>query len=192
MSTLLRTERAFRVFFLLKRHLQQAAERARSRAIAGREGGGTKPPTTYLLCAPPARDYSTSTSWRLQRRRIPIRLLRTFHPCRCLMAPNTRDRMHEAWTRASLLQVGSSGEPGCTPETRTSLDASRHVGGANLLAAQTAWLVSVAPSGISPYSTYRHNAISSFRATATMPIRRSRRLPWPNLPRYHRVRTLSG
>lgn len=36
-----------------------------------------------------------------------------------------------------------------------------------------------APSGITPWSKYRQRAISSFRATATIPTRRERRLPGP-------------
>ena len=40
---------------------------------------------------------------------------------------------------------------------------------------------STAPSGTVPVSRYRHNATSSFRASATIPIFRKRIPPWPNL-----------
>ncbi len=45
----------------------------------------------------------------------------------------------------------------------------------------------IAPSGTTPVVTYRHSAITSLRATATIPIRRAR-LPVPKCSRYHRVR----
>jgi hypothetical protein len=57
---------------------------------------------------------------------------------------------------------------------------------------QAAWPFTIAPSGISPCSTYRHSAISSFRASATIPMRRCRRLPRPNLSSYQRVSALVG
>ena len=51
--------------------------------------------------------------------------------------------------------------------------------------------VTRAPSGAVPQVTNRHRAITSLRATATMPIRRAR-LPMPNRSRNHRVRALCG
>jgi hypothetical protein len=49
----------------------------------------------------------------------------------------------------------------------------------------------IAPAGTTPVVTYRHSAITSWRATATMPIRRAR-FPVPNCARYHWVKTLCG
>jgi hypothetical protein len=49
----------------------------------------------------------------------------------------------------------------------------------------------MAPSGALPLVTNRQRAITSLRATATMPIRRAR-LPVPNRSRNHRVRVLCG
>jgi hypothetical protein len=49
----------------------------------------------------------------------------------------------------------------------------------------------MAPLGTTPLVAYRHNAITSFRATATMPMRRAR-LPVPNRSRYQRVSALWG
>ena len=57
---------------------------------------------------------------------------------------------------------------------------------------QAAWLFSIAPSGISPCSTYRHSTISSFRASATIPMRRIRLLPLPKRRWYHWANALSG
>src|SRR5207302_4881355 len=48
---------------------------------------------------------------------------------------------------------------------------------------------STAPVGITPSVAYRHSAISSFRASATMPILRVR-LPRPKRSWYQRVRAL--
>ncbi len=49
----------------------------------------------------------------------------------------------------------------------------------------------IAPAGTTPVVTYRHNAIRSLRATATMPIRRAR-VPCAKRSRYHCVRGLCG
>lgn len=49
----------------------------------------------------------------------------------------------------------------------------------------------IAPAGTTPVVTYRHSAITSWRATATMPIRRAR-FPVPKCSRYHCVRALCG
>lgn len=71
------------------------------------------------------------------------------------------------------------GHPVYSPATRTSL-CDDPCAITTYADAQAAWLLTIAPSGISPRSTYRHNAISNFRASATMPMRRSRLLPPPN------------
>jgi hypothetical protein len=49
----------------------------------------------------------------------------------------------------------------------------------------------IAPCGTTPAVTYRHRAITSFRATATIPMRRAR-WPLPKFARYQRVSALSG
>ena len=49
-----------------------------------------------------------------------------------------------------------------------------------------------APSGTFPSSRWRHNATSSFRARATIPIFRIRLLPPPNRSRYHWLKRLVG
>jgi hypothetical protein len=51
--------------------------------------------------------------------------------------------------------------------------------------------VTIAPAGTTPVVTYRHSAITSLRATATIPIRRPR-FPVPKRARYHCVRALWG
>jgi len=52
--------------------------------------------------------------------------------------------------------------------------------------------LSTAPSGTMPASRNRQSAIKSFRARATIPILRSRLLPWPKRAWYHFDRALSG
>jgi len=49
----------------------------------------------------------------------------------------------------------------------------------------------IAPSGTVPLVTYRQSAMTSLRATATIPMRRAR-LPTPNRSRNHRVSALCG
>jgi hypothetical protein len=49
----------------------------------------------------------------------------------------------------------------------------------------------IAPAGTTPLVTYRQSAITSLRATATIPIRRAR-LPRPKFARYHCVSALWG
>ena len=49
-----------------------------------------------------------------------------------------------------------------------------------------------APSGTSPVSRYRHNAIKSLRARATIPTLRIRLLPLPKRRRYHWDSALVG
>jgi hypothetical protein len=49
----------------------------------------------------------------------------------------------------------------------------------------------IAPVGTTPVVRYRQSAITSLRATATMPIRRAR-FPLPKFVRYHAVRALCG
>ena len=56
---------------------------------------------------------------------------------------------------------------------------------------ETRYALTRAPSGRTPWSRYRQKAISSLRASATMPIRRAR--PWaPNRCSNHRLRALVG
>ena len=50
----------------------------------------------------------------------------------------------------------------------------------------------IASVGTMPVVAYRHNAITSRRATATMPMRRRRRPPCAKRSRYHRVSGLCG
>ena len=71
--------------------------------------------------------------------------------------------------------------PGRTPYPQHACDASAIAYAA----------FSTAPAGITPVVAYRHSAISSFRASATMPIRRAR-LPVPKCVRYHCVSALCG
>ena len=52
--------------------------------------------------------------------------------------------------------------------------------------------LSVAPSGMMPSSTKRHNAIASFRASATMPTLRPRMPLEPKRSRHHSESLLSG
>ena len=52
--------------------------------------------------------------------------------------------------------------------------------------------LSVAPSGMMPPSTKRHNAIASFRASATMPTLRPRMPLEPKRSRHHSESLLSG
>src|SRR5215470_13914301 len=49
-----------------------------------------------------------------------------------------------------------------------------------------------APSGNAPVSRKRHSAMSNLRATAIIPIRRTRLPPWPKRSRNHTLRALSG
>jgi hypothetical protein len=51
---------------------------------------------------------------------------------------------------------------------------------------------STAPSGMIPCVAYRHNAMTSFRATATMPTRRLRPPAASKRRRNHWVKALSG
>src|SRR5215207_7078238 len=51
---------------------------------------------------------------------------------------------------------------------------------------------STAPVGSVPSRSYRHSAMTSLRASATMPTRRCPGPPRPNRRRYHCVRALSG
>ena len=51
--------------------------------------------------------------------------------------------------------------------------------------------LSTAPSGTTPAVAYRHKAMRSLRATATMPTSRPR-FRVPKCSRYHRARALPG
>ena len=51
---------------------------------------------------------------------------------------------------------------------------------------------STAPAGTVPSRSYRQSAMTSLRASATMPTRRGPGPPRPNRRRYHCVRSLSG
>jgi hypothetical protein len=52
--------------------------------------------------------------------------------------------------------------------------------------------LSAAPSGKPPVSRQRHSAMSNFRATATIPMRRNRLPPPPQRSRNQQLRALSG
>src|SRR5215472_3903860 len=52
--------------------------------------------------------------------------------------------------------------------------------------------LSTAPAGNTPVSRKRQSAISTLRATATIPIRRMRLPPLPKRSRNHTLRALSG
>jgi hypothetical protein len=107
-------------------------------------------------------------------------------------APHTRDSIQEAWKRVALLTLGSAEEPGLFDGDSHQLVRRAFARGRFGGQAGYAWLFTIAPSGISPCSTYRHRAMSSLRASATIPIRRSRLLPLPNRRWYHCVNALAG
>ena len=66
------------------------------------------------------------------------------------------------------------------------------VGRAGVRGQTTAAALIRAPAGKSPPIAYRHNAMSSRRASATIPIRRTRAVPPPYVRRYHRLSALPG
>jgi hypothetical protein len=69
-------------------------------------------------------------------------------------SPHTRNCIHEAWRRVSLLLFGSQGNPGSETETHTSsVVPTPRRAGTQFLAAQAACPFTIAPSGISPCST---------------------------------------
>src|SRR5712692_7203038 len=98
--------------------------------------------------------------------------------------------MGEAWERAPLLELGVHiREPVQSSGARTSSWVAL---GDRSVVYQPSIGFSCAPSGTTPVSRYRHSAINSLRASATIPIRRSR---FPLLPKrrwYHWARALWG
>ena len=129
-------------------------------------------------------------SWRLRSSQEPCRLSRTFYPCRCHDAPNTQNCI---W-RSLVARPPSPPRfmvvnPVYAPGTHTSSGA-RAARRRNL--SQWAEAFTTAPAGMTPSSTNRQSAINSFRASATIPIRRIRRPPPPKRRCYHCVKALSG
>jgi len=171
-------------FSVLKRHLRRAAGAGpppKSGARVGSEHRSSE--STFHTRRVAIPETSDIRSWRLPDAG-PFWLLRTFYPCRCDGTEHPR-LMLEAWRRVPPSRPRFRPEPGL-------FDGDAHQlvprGGAQSpLAARglstrdyPPWPFTIAPSGICPCSTYRQSAMSSLRASATIPIRRSRRLPLPN------------
>ena len=121
----------------------------------------------------------TSPSWWLHHRGA-VRLLAT-----SIRAGERGHRTPETvcmkpGSGSPLSLFGSGGEPIESSETRTSSVVPRRRRAQDASANDYIAGFTRAPSGSSPCSTYRHKAMSSLRASATIPIRRSRRPPPPN------------
>jgi hypothetical protein len=82
------------------------------------------------------------------------------------------------------------GEPGVFDGDAHQLGIARPA--RDVFLRDTAYAFSCAPSGTVPVSTYRQSAMRSFRARATMPMRRIRFPPPPNRSRYQRLSALVG
>jgi hypothetical protein len=78
------------------------------------------------------------------------------------------------------------------PRTAATLTKERTRWRNRIHAAYAAPVRSTAPAGSVPSRSYRHSAMTSLRASATMPTRRCPGPPRPNRRRYHCVRALSG
>jgi hypothetical protein len=161
----------------------------------GARGGGVCP--DVRLSKPP-RAISTTTRaitpcavrWRLPDAGA-LWLLRTFYPCRCDAGTKHPKLVLEAWKRVPPSPPRFLSEPGLFDGDAHQLVAR---GGPCRRAwpLYATWPFTIAPSGITPCSTYRQSAMSSLRANATIPMRRSRRLPRPNFSSYQRVSVLVG
>ena len=134
----------------------------------------------------------------VQRRRLRAGgfILRERWLSRLLLSVSVRGTEHqnligEAWERAPLLELGVHlSEPVQSSGARTSSWVALRRPPASCC--QPSIGFSCAPSGTTPVSRYRHNAINSLRASATIPIRR-RRFPLPPKRRwYHWARALWG
>jgi len=126
-----------------------------------------------------------------------LSLRSTFYPCRLQgRTPHSlfaTRRVWEAQGKGPHLTLGQPSCPGIAPGPRT-----RSCGALPTFAclagyeATCALFFSTAPAGGVPVFRYFHSSIRSFRASATIPILRSRVLPRPYRSWYHRLRSLSG
>jgi hypothetical protein len=176
--------------FILERHVHRAAGAGPPKS--GARGGGEHRSSTITRStsgvAIPGRATSAAGGFTSAGA---VWLLRPFYPCRC-------DGHRAPETHAGSLGARPSFSPSVPAGTRSirrgraPAHAARgaHLAARGLLYAT--WPFTIAPCGISPYSTYRHSAMSSFRARATIPMRRCRRLPRPNFSSYQRVSALAG
>jgi hypothetical protein len=156
----------------------------------GARGGGKHKPREAT--------FYTRVAWRSRRRAHP---LLAASRCRSRLAPTyllsvSVRRWHQApETRAGSLEARPSFSPSVPVGTRSIRRGRAPACARELAAARCRYATepfTTAPFGISPCSTYRHSAMSSFRARATIPMRRSRRLPRPNFSSYHCVSALVG
>jgi len=85
--------------------------------------------------------------------------------------------------RSAVAEAPSNGRFAVRTRRRNGLSAPTRLpfsvrGGLSVYRTRSAGF-KAAPSGTTPVSKYCQSAIKSLRASATMPIRRSRLLPWP-------------
>jgi hypothetical protein len=98
------------------------------------------------------------------------------------------DDSWKACGRRPHLSDGVCQEPGNVPGR-----LHQHQGREGTQPRKTAYAsLSSAPSGKTPVSRKRHRAMSNFRATATMPMRRNRFPPPPKRARNQQLKALSG
>jgi hypothetical protein len=163
------------VFFCLERHLRRCPG-------AGASMFNCQRPTTARQ-TDPTRELAASISQEPFGSHAPSIRVGAMH-----RAPETA--FGEAWERVPLLAHGSTWEPGVFDGDAHQLGIARPA--RDVFLRYTADAFSCAPSGTVPVSTYRQSAMRSFRARATMPMRRIRFPPPPNRSRYQRLSALVG
>lgn len=106
--------------------------------------------------------------------------------------PSPSIRARARWRGFPETVQSQSGPSAAVPPSwRSGSDPPRTVRAARTPRRRYATGFKRTPDGTTPPVTYRQSAISSLRASATMPIRRAR-FPLPKLARYHCVSALCG
>jgi len=163
-------------------------------------GGGQNPPQGQLCAFSAPLQFTGTAALRAASLQAPgdsvpaVHLLSVPARSRSPHSLFAAKRVWEARGEGPHLTLGQPGRPGIAPGPRTrSCGACLDFSQALIYAAfGCACFFSTAPAGGVPVCRYFQSSIRSFRASATIPIFRSRALPLAYRSRYHRLNSLSG